>query len=914
MNEATPPSSLEHSCVVNLGLYRSGTTTLSKAADRVGLRPYRTFPDLSHEEQKEILQNPRKAVSEWYETKEGKAEIIRLASKNDLLCDGWFALLPFLGPSVLNDLKREAAKSGIDLKFLATSRDVESTVTSELQHWVIHNLECKAGLDATERNDLATSLRDRATSHQCAVQGLNGLDMVKLLPLQDHIEEQWPRTLTSLTGCMEKEWRKALAAAGRQNSNPRRPVEGVLLTLRLGDDKDAQSKIDSVVKLLDQIEEDRLCLYMVVLALDDDEKDNAAATKMIDSIKSRKSRQQLQAFHTIINPPTVPGEPFAICQVWDEMASKAWEEGADWVVLLGDDVEIKCPYHYRAFYRSFLDIHERLNVPFGFGCPYWNDTSFPGFPSFPCVGKFHHHMFRGRLIPKHRVKNFINQDLDPYLQRMYSKFNAAPCVKEAKLVNKTGGNIGSQSSPRYERVEAVGWRDFVVDDIEKIRENLPPGTPEMTLLDVVVPSYRVRFDYLESICYLNVPKHLETLFIIVVDNTSALRRAATILTDKKEDAVTLDQGERILEEHLSRTGNNVRVRCNPTNIGASASRNRGLNESSAEFVLNLDDDLIPNPDLLEQYGRKLNEIDHDVVGLIGLVRFPRSPTLPLRHAAVLMSYLTFMFEIAERSDMYKPCGPAWGVTANILFRRTHVRFDLAYAKTGGGEDVDFSLRVTAASNGGRLLTVPEACVVHPFWPGSVFTLSSHFFNWAIGDGSLFKRFPAYRYWSFPNLPETMLLLSPFSLLFGPWAVIRLLPWFVAGDFLVDFAHQTEYHHRCLLLEQGPDDIPKRSQVFYFLSHLLANAYVIVLECGRLWGHFRRLEPLEGFSQRFDWHIGRLQDAPAKFRRREAYKFGIFCAMAACNFASPHYWPMVCGAIDWKHALFQSIGMHFPSSQ
>eukprot|EP00980_Cylindrotheca_fusiformis_P010263 scaffold2277_cov137-Cylindrotheca_fusiformis.AAC.18 len=62
---------------------------------------------------------------------------------------------------------------------------------------------------------------------------------------------------------------------------------------------------------------------------------------------------------------------------------------------------------------------------------------------------------------------------------------------------------------------------------------------------------------------------------------------------------------------------------------------------------------------------------------------------------------------------------------------------------GGGEDVDFALRVCEASNDDLLLPVPEAYVVHPFWPGSVLTLASHFFNWAIGDSGLYERFPQH---------------------------------------------------------------------------------------------------------------------------------------------------------------------------
>jgi hypothetical protein len=319
---------------------------------------------------------------------------------------------------------------------------------------------------------------------------------------------------------------------------------------------------------------------------------------------------------------------------------------------------------------------------------------------------------------------------------------------------------------------------------------------------------------------------------------------------------------------------------------------------------------------LEQYGRKLQEIDHSVVGLIGLVRFPRSATLPLRHAAVLMSYLTFMFEIAER-NMYT--SPAWGVTANILFRRTSsVRFDLTYAKTGGGEDVDYSLRVAEACDGGKLLVVPGACVVHPFWPGSVLTLSGHFFSWAIGDGGLLKRFPKYRYWSFPNLPELVLLLCPLSLWIGPWNLLKLFPCFLAADFVVDFSNRAEYKHRCLQL-QGQGDIKsadshllERSRLFYFSAHVLANMYVVVLECGRLWGHIARMDPWNGIFQRFDWHCGRLANAPRNFRKREMYKFGLFVAILVYELSG--YWhsdnPSVsvgtC-AISWTDLVFAMIG-------
>jgi cellulose synthase/poly-beta-1,6-N-acetylglucosamine synthase-like glycosyltransferase len=43
------------------------------------------------------------------------------------------------------------------------------------------------------------------------------------------------------------------------------------------------------------------------------------------------------------------------------------------------------------------------------------------------------------------------------------------------------------------------------------------------------------------------------------------------------------------------------MQCNAKNLGASGSRNLGLDESAAEYVLFLDDDVVPDPDLLAQY-------------------------------------------------------------------------------------------------------------------------------------------------------------------------------------------------------------------------------------------------------------------------------------------------------------------------
>eukprot|EP00980_Cylindrotheca_fusiformis_P010262 scaffold2277_cov137-Cylindrotheca_fusiformis.AAC.17 len=679
----------EKVCIINVGHYRSGTTTLAVAAKNLGAQIYRTFPALTVDQHKAFLHRPADIVGNWFEKKSGANQILELAEKFDLICDGWVALLPFLPKEKLDHLKQEARKTGTQLEFVATTRAVKSTVESELQHWVVNNLEAVAGLNTTERKSLKHDLTARANEHQQLIESLATEGFLKVLPLVPEMNHTWPKSLSSISKFATEDWSKAIRDAGKQNANPALPIEGILLTFRFGvDEKGAKTKIDLVETLLGKIEEDSLCRYLVVVALDKDEFGSSHAGKLQKSLEEwRRGNNQIVSYHIISNTPRSHGQAFNICTAWNEMACCAWQKGADWVVLLGDDIKIDCPFHYRAFYRSFLDIAEQLDAPFGFGCPWWHDKTFPGFPTFPCVGKQHFEVFGG-LIPEHRKSNFVNQDLDPYLHTMYSKFFAAPCVGEATLANGAGGNLGSDKA-RYQRVPCTEWPDFALQDYTQLRKCLPGQTKEAILLDVVVPSYRVRLDYLQGICSLKVPEHIQTVFIIIVDNPTLLMERAADIESTRTDELTLADCERILEGKLSESGNRVRVRCNRTNVGASASRNRGLDESASEFVLNLDDDLMPNPNLLEQYGKHLLDLDDNIVGLIGLVRFPRSPNLPLKHAAVLMSYLTFMFEIAKQ-DLYPH--PAWGVTANILFRRTKVRFDLTYAKSKlFGKELNYDL-------------------------------------------------------------------------------------------------------------------------------------------------------------------------------------------------------------------------------
>lgn len=496
----------------------------------------------------------------------------------------------------------------------------------------------------------------------------------------------------------------------------------------------------------------------------------------------------------------------------------------------------------------------------------------------------------GSLIPKHRAQCFVNQDLDPYLQRLYLAYGAAPPMEFAILRNRQGGN--DDNNARYQRISAHGWKDFVLEDACMIEHSLGV-MPRMLVIDIGIPTYRLDVEFLERICSLSVPQNWRSTFIIIVDNPTKLQELT-----KCGYGVQLNQATRLLEEHLKRSSNgqnNVRVRVNTVNSGASASRNRVINESSAEYILFLDDDVIPAADLLFQYDSALaqclkEDTNANMLGLIGMVHFPRSPTLPMLHAGVLMSYLTFMFEIAA-CPAYQH--PAWGVTANIMVqRKSNVIFDTDYAKTGGGEDVDFCLQLGRHVPEGRFHAVPHAVVEHPFWKGNFVHLAHHFFNWAIGDSALFLRFPQHTFRSSLNASEMIALTVIFTAMRSwPFMIhvsvadylratsdlLVVCLCYVLIDVVVELSNRNARRHRIALLGNWP-----RSNSFFLGALVLAHMYVMVLEFGRLWGHFKRGH-MHCVGLRFDWHCGRLPNHRRNYRRLELEKFSLFLVVMAVFF-------------------------------
>lgn len=103
------------------------------------------------------------------------------------------------------------------------------------------------------------------------------------------------------------------------------------------------------------------------------------------------------------------------------------------------------------------------------------------------------------------------------------------------------------------------------------------------LVDVVIPCYPVDLGILDTILALKPSASCSVIFIVIIDSDNPSSPYVSHL--------------QTLYSHHSHHPH-VRIRVNQTNLGASASRNKGLEESAAEWAHFLDD-IVPDVNLLE---------------------------------------------------------------------------------------------------------------------------------------------------------------------------------------------------------------------------------------------------------------------------------------------------------------------------
>ena len=538
--------------------------------------------------------------------------------------------------------------------------------------------------------------------------------------------------------------------------------------------------------------------------------------------------------------------------MYNLLINDAYDVGMEYAVLWGDDIKTQS----NNWLPDVVEKFKRYDLS-GLGVVALKDLTSPGMATFPIVSRKHVEIFKGFCPPQ-----FINQDADPWVYALYRRFNCASFI-EMQIENAIGGTIETGIEARYDRVHLENWRNSEIKPaVEKISsitgKNLVHN--KTVTLDVITPTYRTNLKLLENIIRLkeslNNEKNVNVKFIIIVDNPMTNVRKELMDLSKKYSPFVL-------------------LRFNPTNLGAGCTRNRGLDESDAEHVLFLDDDVdvAQNPNLLLQYVDAIRDNKNDYSGFVGCTKFPK-PT-NIYEIGFIMSYCSFFWNVAERK-----LNPAWGVTANVCLKRSSVRFHDDFIKTGGGEDIQFCID-TQRHFKQNLLGVPEALVIHPYWEN--FSVK-HFFNWTQGDGLLIDKYPEFVYFNYPTFPEMCLIELLLWLSCTVFETPRMMGYESNFEFHLPFCIWlafttlaeicTDLHHYHFIDSSvASDSTEDNFGVCRILGSLQATLTKNVVETGHLWIHLKRGK-FFNVGKRFDWNCGTDEEAVSSEIRKAGFRFSL----------------------------------------
>ena len=509
----------------------------------------------------------------------------------------------------------------------------------------------------------------------------------------------------------------------------------------------------------------------------------------------------------------------------------------EYFVLWGDDI-ITENDNWLPCIKEKFNLFKEQNIPYGYGCVALNDIKNPGFPSFPVVHRNHIELFNG-FCPE----NFVTSDGDPWVFELYRYFGTSIFAIEVIIENKIGGAsyiLGTPNitnKPRYNIIN-YPWRDTLIQDVKFIENKLGFSCPKITL-DVIVPTFRTDLNKLKKIINMNIPNDSDVMFIIIVDNPSTLLKKELIKLSK---------------DYLPKK---VRIRFNYKNVGASISRNRGLDESSSEWILFLDDDVIVYDDLLSEYIKKIKKYGHEFCGFVGNTIIPKATNYI--QSGIEMSYITYFYSISKKIN-----NPPWGVTANICLKRPNkeIRFK-DYIKTGGGEDIKYCLDIKNEFNQ-PLKSVKTAICIHPWWSDgkddniNIF----RFFNWTQGDGYLMYEHPEYCYVNYPNIIE----LTLFSLIFSIYDpnILKLLTIFWIIEFIVDIHHFTF----------KDKFTAKNFNLNRLYCSILSTVIKNIVDFGHTFFHIKKLNFSKLFI-RFDWFCKTNKEAILNEKKNARNKFILY---------------------------------------
>lgn len=529
-----------------------------------------------------------------------------------------------------------------------------------------------------------------------------------------------------------------------------------------------------------------------------------------------------------------------MCRIWNELADYAFAGDAAFMVLLGDDVTLQTPGWKAGIEATFQVLSKEKRLPYGAACVAFNDLNFPGFPTFPVIHRFHMEVF-GTMLPH----QFINQGGDPYLFALYHRYDTAVFV-DFSLANGIGGLF---ATTRYTK-NHIRWNNEILSTgLDTLQKSLQ--RPYFKAVDVVVPTFRCEVDVLRSIVSLRSTTETRISFWIVVDNPTSPHLKSV-------------QGLETFERNYS-----VRVRVHSVNLGASMARNTGMDYSDADYVIFLDDDVVPDSCLIDAYlGAIIRCPDAGV--FVGSTHLP--PPCNYLTSAYVTSDLIGSYTVAEKRR-----DPAWGVTANLCVkgRSNRVRFQKEYPKTGGGEDIDYCLRV-GRGKVGSVVAVPGAKACHPWWSGGDMNSLFHIIGWARGESLCLESdaLKEYVYFTGPNGTELSMILAFFFVVgvaVGPPLTLCSVRSFALTELGI-LAMETAWH--CNHVHHRVPQPAKKSILRRIAISVLAAWVIMYQEAGRVAAHLRRGK-LTNLFWRLDWVCGKNPDYIARNRIHVILKSALY---------------------------------------
>ena len=210
---------------------------------------------------------------------------------------------------------------------------------------------------------------------------------------------------------------------------------------------------------------------------------------------------------------------------------------------------------------------------------------------------------------------------------------------------------------------------------------------------------------------------LNPYFTIVIPTYNRVERLRRVISALEQQAYPLDAFEVVVVSDGSTDGTDiylrelrskVRVRWfTQPNRGPAAARNLAVQKADGEFILFIDDDVVPEPQILQEHARSHGEANRDVVVLGPLLNptaFKMSPWVRWEQETLMRQYRAL-----QRGDW--PATARQFYTGNASLRRSHILsvggFDEGFRRA---EDVELAYRL--ADRGLNFLFNMQAVGLH----------------------------------------------------------------------------------------------------------------------------------------------------------------------------------------------------------